>query len=123
MIRNASELRHRISLQKPTKQQYDEEGYPASLDGAWEEAIKVWALVRDVSGKEFFSAHAVQALNVVTVEMRARKDIAPDDSWSIVYKGNRYLITHINHRDYKGQWWEVKTERVALEEGGGGGGV
>lgn len=114
-IRNTAELRHRVSLEKPADPQYDGDGYPLTTDGQWEPVKTVWALARDVSGKEFFEAHATQALNVVTFEMRALKTVPLDNNWSIVFRGVRYYVQHINHRDYKGLWWEVKASVTKAE--------
>lgn len=117
-IRNTSELRHRISLQRPAPPTYDGDGYLTTTDGEWEEAKRIWALARDVSGKEFFEAHDTQALNVVTFEIRALRTIVLDNSWSVVFRGVRYYVIHVNHRDYKGQWWEIKAQSVCPESAG-----
>lgn len=113
-VRNVSELRHRVSLQRPTEPVYDDSGFPVAPDGAWEAVKSVWALARDVSGKEFFEAHATQALDVLVFEMRAT-NLPMDSSWSIMFRGERYYVLHINHRDYKGIWWEVRTSRTKPE--------
>ncbi len=114
-VRNAGELRHRISLERLADEQYDEDGHPITADGIWEPVKTVWALARDVSGKEFFEAHATQALDVVTFETRALRGTPVDNSWSVVFRGVRYYVIHINHRDYKGLWWEIRTTAVRAE--------
>ncbi len=118
-IRNTADLRHRVSLQRPAEPEIDAQGYPKSLDGQWEEVTKTWALVRDVSGKEFFEAYATQALRVVTIELRALPGIGIDNSWSVVFQGVRYYLLHINHRDYKGKWLELKAQNTRPEQAGG----
>lgn len=119
-VRNVSELRHRVSLERPAEARFDADGFPVTADGEWEPVCGVWALARDVSGREFFEAHATQALNVVTFEMRALpEEIMIDNSWSIVFRGVRYDVIHINHRDYKGQWMEIKTRDVRAESARG----
>ena len=119
-VRNASELRHRITLERPAPPSFDAEGImdlgeTAFPPHAWEPVRTVWAMARDVSGREFFEAHGTQALNILTFEMRAHPGMTPDNSWSIVYRGVRYLIEHINHRDYRGQWWEIKARDTRPE--------
>lgn len=117
-VHNVSDLRHRISLERPLSPTYDAEGYLLpGTEGEWEPVKQVWALARDISGKEFFEAHATQALNMTVFETRALSGVAVDNSWSVVHKGVRYGVIHINHRDYRGQWWEIRAQRAAPEEG------
>jgi len=114
-VHNASELRHRVSFQRLAEERFDKDGYQI-LDGSeWMEVRKVWALARDVSGKEFMEAYATQMLNIVTFETRAIPGLPIDNDWSIVFRGRRHEIIHINHRDYRGQWWEIKAREVRAE--------
>jgi SPP1 family predicted phage head-tail adaptor len=112
LVRNVGELRHRVTLSRPGAR-FDDNGFPlGDAGGAWEPVLTVWALARDVSGKEFFEAHTTKALNVVTFETRALR-LPVDNAWSVLWRGARYRVIHINHRDYKGQWWEIKAQAVS----------
>lgn len=55
---NAGELRHRIVLQQPVSSAQDAGGQPTI---AWTTKATVWAAVKPLQGREFFSAEKVNS--------------------------------------------------------------
>lgn len=102
----AGDLRERVTLQRP-ETAVGPTGRPVT---EWTDVITVDAGKADVSGREFYAAHAEHLENVVTWTIRHREDI--DETWRIVCRGTPYEILAINHLGYMGDFLKIKTQRV-----------
>ena len=80
----------------------------------WTEAATVPAAKSDVSGREFFQAHAVNAEDIVTFTIRWREDI--DTTWRVKHRGETYGILEVNHLGYMRDYMRLKCRSV---KGGG----
>jgi len=80
----------------------------------WEDAATVRAAKSDVSGREFFEAHAVNAEDIVTFTIRWRPDI--DTTWRVRHGGETYGILEVNHLSYMRDYIRLKCRSV---KGGG----
>lgn len=106
---NAGELRHKITVQKPTGTT-DSEGRPSNQ---YVEEFTAMAAIRDVSGREFYEAAAHQLENIVTFTLRWRDGLRND--MRILYGGTYYEIVQINHYGYRRQWMQIKARIVQAE--------
>lgn len=103
---NPGKLRHRIAiLQKQTGT--DPDGYPME---EWISIFSIWAEVKPIAGREYFTAAAVQAQHQVRFTMRYRKDITPD--MRIRYDGQGYEIKAILDLGGRRTWLQVMGEAV-----------
>lgn len=106
----SGDLRHPVTLLKPE----------SSLDAKnrriteWTEASTCHAAKGDVSGREFYAAHAVNAEDIVTFTIRWRDDI--DTTWRIRHGGTEYNIIEVNHLGYMRDFLRLKCRIVT---GGG----
>lgn len=105
----AGDLRHPVSLQRPVRT-VNEKGRPVTV---WEEIAAVHAAVSDVSGREFYAAHAVQAEDVVTFTIRWRDDV--DASCRLVRQGAAYNILEVNHLGYMRDYIRLRCRLVTGE--------
>ena len=105
----AGDLRHRITLQQP-KVTLNEKGRRITL---WQDAAIVYAHKADVSGREFYAAHAAHAEDVVTFTIRWRPEI--DATWRIEHHGTAYDILEVNHLGYMGDYLRLKCRLVQGE--------
>ena len=74
----------------------------------------VHAAKQDVSGREFFQAHAVNAEDIVTFTIRWRDDI--DTTWRVKHGTTTYGILEVNHLGYMRDYLRLKCRSVT---GGG----
>jgi len=83
---SVGDLRHRITIEKPSEQQ--------SKSGAvipiWEVAAIVWAEKQDLSGREYLQAQQVESLISTRFRIRYRGDITPN--MRVKYGINYYSI-------------------------------
>lgn len=68
----------------------DEDGYPISGEG---EIATVWAIVKPVSSRDYFTAKATQSENIMQFTFRYRQGIESD--MSIIYRDSKYEIESI----------------------------
>ena len=80
----------------------------------WVPVTEVPAAKSDVSGREFFQAHAVNAEDIVTFTIRWRDDI--DTTWRVAHGGETYGILEVNHLGYMRDYMRLKCRSV---KGGG----
>jgi len=80
----------------------------------WTEVGTVPAAKADVSGGEFFTAHAVNAEDIVTFTIRWRSDI--DTTWRVRHGSAVYNILEVNHLGYMRDYLRLKCRSVT---GGG----
>lgn len=80
----------RITIVAEIEESKDEEGYPI---GGEDEIATVWASVKPVSSKDYFSAKATQSENIMQFRFRYRKGI--DSDMSIIYHDSKYEIESI----------------------------
>lgn len=68
----------------------------------WTDVCQVYAKRQEVSGREFYAAHAVNAEDIVSFTIRYRTDV--DSAWRIRQGTTTYNILEVNHlgemRDY-----------------------
>ena len=105
----AGDLRHPVTLLKP-ETTLNEAGRRVTR---WAE-IPAHAAKNDVSGKEFWSAHAINAEDIVTWTIRWRDDI--DTTWRIRHGAATYDILEVNHLGYMRDYLRLKSRIVT---GGG----
>ena len=77
-------------------------------------AENVPAAKSDVSGREFFQAHAVNAEDIVTFTIRWRDDI--DETWRVKHGSATYNVLEVNHLGYMRDYMRLKCRMV---QGGG----
>lgn len=106
MAMKAGDLRIWITLMKPTGDR--DAGLRRGV--TFEDFRSVPAARRDVSGKEFFEAHAVHAEDIVTWTIRFRKDI--DTTWRIRHRETVYDILEINTLGYMQDYLQIKSRAV-----------
>lgn len=80
----------------------------------WVPVATVPAAKADVSGREFFEAHAVNAEDIVTFTIRWRPDI--DTTWRVKHHDETYGILEVNHLGYMRDYLRLKCRIV---KGGG----
>ena len=102
----AGDLRKRIRLMAPT----EDRDTDRRRGVVYSQAAEVPADVKDVSGKEFYTAHAVHAEDVVTYTIRYRTDITT--AWRVEYRGEMYDILEVNHLGYMGDYLRLKCRAV-----------
>lgn len=73
---------------------------------SWTTSFTDWAAVRDVSGREFFTAAAQHMENVTTFTIRARTGITT--AMRIVFQSKPYEILQINSMAYRGDFLQIK---------------
>ena len=80
----------------------------------WTEVATVMGAKADVSGREFYEAHAVDAEDVVTFTIRWRDDI--NTTWRVKHGSGLYDILEVNHLGYMRDYLRLKCRQVT---GGG----
>ena len=80
----------------------------------WTDVATVPAAKSDVSGREFFQAHAVNAEDIVTFTIRWRDDI--DETWRVKHGTTVYGVLEVNHLGYMRDCLRLKCRNV---KGGG----
>ncbi len=80
----------------------------------WTDVATVPAAKSDVSGREFFQAHAVNAEDIVTFTIRWRDDI--DETWRVKHGTTIYGVLEVNHLGYMRDYLRLKCRNV---KGGG----
>jgi SPP1 family predicted phage head-tail adaptor len=111
---NPGKLRHRITIQQRTIT-IDAGGFETET---WSDAVTIWAVAQDVSGREFYQAAAVQMENQTKFTVRGRGGLST--SQRIIFKGNIYQITRIDAGDYAGQHMTLYGRLIEPEGGGVG---
>lgn len=92
----AGDLRTQVTLMRPTGAWENETtGTSWRRGAAFEDVATVPAARREVSGREFFEAHAVYAEDVVTFTLRWRADVTA--KWRVRHHGTVYNILEVNH--------------------------
>ena len=101
-------LKHRITLQKlittTNENGFSEESYVDDKE--------LWASIRNLYGKEFYEAAAVQKEMTVKFIIRVTSDL--DETMRILFKGKIYNITSIDNIRYENKYIEIKTLEVGL---------
>ncbi|GAA0109250.1 phage head closure protein [Clostridium tertium] len=99
---SSGELKHRITFLKlDTK--VNENGFETE---GYSKFRTVWAAVSNLSGREYFSAAAIQKEKTVKFKIRAIKGI--DETMKIDFLGRRYNITAIDNIRYENKYIEIK---------------
>ena len=107
----AGDLRQRVTLLRPDTTL----GEHNRRTTAWTPvATDVPAAKADVSGREFFAAHAVNAEDIVTFTIRWRDDI--DETWRVRHGTTVYGVLEVNHLGYMRDYLRLKCRNV---KGGG----
>jgi len=106
----SGDLRHPVKLLKPAAPVgvHDEDCT------SYTEEATVYAARQDVSGREFYLAHAVDAENTVTFTIRWRDDI--DRTWRVQHGDEVFNILEINHLGYMRDYMRLKCQNV--QDGG-----
>ena len=106
----AGDLRQMVTLIRPDTT----EGEHRRRATEWTEVATVPAAIADVSGREFYAAHAVNAEDIVTITIRWREDV--DATWRVRHRGIIYGILEPNHLGYMQDYMRLKCRAVT---GGG----
>ena len=110
MAIKAGDLRHPVVLLRPDTTL----GEHNRRTTVWTEVANVMAAKKDVSGKEFFAAHAVSAEDIVTFTVRFREDI--DATWRVRHGTAVYNVLEVNHLGYMRDFLRLQCRLVT---GGG----
>lgn len=106
----AGDLRIRLTLMRPT----EERDTGRARGVVFEDAAEVAAAKADVSGREFYAAHAVHAEDVVTWTIRYRTDVTT--AWRCREgsgaDGTVYDILEVNHLGYMQDYIRLKCRAV-----------
>ena len=103
---NPGELRHRITLQA-LETRVNENGFEEEM---WIDHKTLWASIKNLHGREYFQAAAVQKENTVKFIIRYIPGI--DTSMKILFKGKNYDITSIDNIRYENKFIEIKGVEV-----------
>lgn len=76
----ASRLRHKITIQRPSKVKDGKGGW---LDDQWIDVTAAWAEVTALNGRESVMDHVLEGTSVYQVRIRYREDLRAD--WQIRY--------------------------------------
>lgn len=106
----AGDLRQTVTLIRPDTT----EGEHRRRATEWVDVATVPAAKADVSGREFYAAHAVHAEDVVTFTIRWRDGI--DTTWRIRHGETVYGVLEVNHLGYMRDYMRLKCRAVT---GGG----
>lgn len=99
---NAGDLRHKIVV-KQREITVDENGKPHE---DWVTFKEVFAKVKNLHGREFWEARAVNAETTVKFVVRFIVGLLPD--MRIEFGGKFYEIIAIDDIEYKKRWMEIK---------------
>lgn len=111
MSYKAGDLRHPVTLEEPITK-VNEKGRRITT---WEYVTRVYAAKQDVSGREFYAAHADHAEDVVTFIIRWRDDVAK--TWRLVHHGVAYDILLVDHLGYRRDFMRLRCRAVQGEGG------
>lgn len=100
------DLRHRIIFQKSTTT-VNQNGFEAET---CKDIKIVWASVSNLSGREYYSAAAIQGEKTVKFTIRYTDDI--DTSMRILFKEKQYNITSMDNIKYANKFIEIKALEV-----------
>ena len=103
---NPGELRHRITFQS-LETIVNENGFEKE---EWIDHKRVWATIKNLHGREYFQAAAVQKENTVKFVIRYIPGL--DTSMKILFKGKHYDITSIDNIRYENKFIEIKGVEV-----------
>ena len=104
----SGDLRHPLDLLKPIT------GKDSRRTTSYVKQVTVYGAKSDVSGREFFQAHAVNAEDIVTFTIRWRDDI--DATWRVQHGTDVYNVLEVNHLGYMRDYMRLKCRNV---KGGG----
>ena len=104
----SGDLRHPVDLLKPVT------GTDSRRTTSYVKQATVYAAKSDVSGREFFQAHAVNAEDIVTFTIRWRDDI--DTTWRVQHGADVYNVLEVNHLGYMRDFLRLQCRLVT---GGG----
>lgn len=102
----SGELKHRITFLKLSNE-ISENGFETEN---YIEFKVVWAAISNLSGREYFSAAAVQKEKTVKFKIRALASI--DETMRINFLGKCYNITSIDNIKYENKYVEIKAMEV-----------
>lgn len=92
----AGDLRTQVTLMRPTGEREKDLNSSTRRRGVtFEDAATVAAARSEVSGREFYAAHAVHAEDVVTFTLRWRDDVTA--AWRVRHHETVYNILEVNH--------------------------
>ena len=103
---NPGELRHRITIQI-LETVVNENGFEVE---EWMDFKTLWASIKNLHGREYFEAAAVQKENTVKFTIRYFDGI--DTSMKILFKDKHYNITSIDNIRYENKFIEIKALEV-----------
>lgn len=102
----AGDLRIRVTLMRPTSSRdTDRQRGVTFVD-----VCEVPAAKSDVSGREFYQAHAAHLEDVVTFTVRYREDVTA--SWRVRHGTVEYNILEVNHLGYMRDYMRLKCKNV-----------
>lgn len=105
----AGDLKHKITIERP-ETATDARGNRRTT---WVPVVTCWASMADVSGRDFYSAQAHQAQDIVTFGIRWRESV--NKECRIQHSGQVYHIEQINHLGYKRDFMHIKARMVCGE--------
>ena len=109
MAIKAGDLRHPVTLQRPTYTTNDK----GRRIQQWQDVATVMSSIAEVSGREFYQAQAYHAEDTVTFTVRDRQDVTAQ--WRLVRHGTPYDILEVNHLGHMGDFMRLKCRLVQGE--------
>lgn len=105
----AGNLNRYITIKQPVETEPDAYGRRRV---SYEDFAALYARVTDVSGKEYYSAAAIQQEDVVSFTIR---NYPVKTDMRIVFDGCEYSIDSINHLSYKGDYLTIRARMVTAD--------
>lgn len=108
----AGDLRHPVVLMKKISYTTDAQGRRTAV---WWDECTAYAMIRDVSGRDFYQALAYHAEDTVTITIRYREGITTE--WRVRSGETVYEILEVNHLGYKYDYLSLKCRAIHGEGG------
>lgn len=107
-------LNQRVTIQQRAADCITENGLQQEQ---WSDFYCCWTYVNNLSGTEFWSAHAVQAEDTVVFTVRYCKKIAVIDTrnYRLVFNNAVYNILFVDHVRYEKDIVKIKARRQSAE--------
>lgn len=107
---NAGQLRELIEIERPVDIGIDPAG---NRRVQWINEYTLYAAAHDVGTREFWEAAAHQLEHTITLTVRYLEGVTAD--MRVRWRGEIYDIVQVNHLRYRGDWMNIKVQRVESE--------
>lgn len=111
MAYNVGSFRHQVQIMRHVEDPKDRNG---SGHQHYEPGPLMWCRITDVSGRDFFSAAANWAEDIVTFTMRCGEEISLKDQ--LRFDGKDFDIVAVNHLGYAGDFEQYRCRWVGAQK-------